>query len=89
MAWPLWKSFDEVTVRKLDGHRFHLTLGHTDSQKQSHRYEFEGTCDEIHHQIETDKDLSDLERAHLLRTWDQVHSGFRLWISPEGELFDE
>lgn len=99
LPWPLrrltpserpgWNSFDSMTLRKLDEKRFHASIQHTDKNGKLQKHEFEGTADEIHKQIMSDKDMLPNERTHLLRSLDLESKGSGVILIPEYDpLFD-
>lgn len=86
---PGWGSFDSMTLKKLDDKRFHASIQHTDKSGKLQKHEFEGTADEIHKQIMSDKDMLPNERAHLLRGLDLETRGRSVFWIPEREfMFD-
>jgi len=85
---PAWNSFDSMTLKKLDKDRFHATISYTDKEGKIKKHDFEGTHDEIHTQIENDKDLMPNERIHLLRSLDADGEGMPFFLGMDEGPFD-
>jgi hypothetical protein len=62
-----WKSFDSLTLKKLDDNRYRAEIDYLDKDGQKQHHRFEGTREEIRSQIQAEKDLPSDEREHLLR----------------------
>lgn len=65
-----WKSFDALSLKKLDNDRFKADIEYLDKDGKKQHHEFEGTRDEIRQQIEAEKDLPANEKEHLERGLD-------------------
>ena len=63
-----WSSFDSLTLKKLDQDKFRAEIQYLDKDQKMEKHTFEGTRDEIHHDIMNEKDLTPREREHLLRS---------------------
>ena len=77
-----------MTLKKLDDNRFHATIQNTDKSGKLHKREFEGTREQIQKQIMEDKDLTPMERAHLLRGLNMEPPGVPVWIIPDEASLD-
>lgn len=77
---PAWNSFDSMTLKKLDKDRFHATISYLDKEGKIKKHDYEGTHEEIHKQIENDKDLLPNERNHLLRSLDAEGSDMPMFF---------
>ena len=73
-----WKSFDSLTLKKLDNNRFKAGIDYLDKNGKKEHHEFEGTREEIQKQIEAEKDLPPNEKEHLVRGLD-----FRSSVPPD------
>jgi hypothetical protein len=62
-----WKSFDSLTLKKLDDNRYRAEIDYLDKDGQKQHHQFEGTREEIRSQVQAEKDLPGNEREHLLR----------------------
>lgn len=85
---PAWNSFDSMTLKKLDKDRFHATISYSDKDGKIKKHDYEGTHDEIHKQIESDKDLLPNERGHLLRSLDAEGAGMPMFFGFDDGPFD-
>ncbi len=65
-----WKTFESMTVAKLDEKHYKVEINYIDGDKKQVHREYVGTRDEIKKAINADADLPPDERAHLLRTLD-------------------
>jgi hypothetical protein len=65
-----WESFDSMTLKSLGDHRFQVEIRYlgTDGKLETHK--FEGTREEIHSAVMSEKDLPANERSHLLNGLD-------------------
>lgn len=61
-----WESFDSMTLRKTGDNKFKVEIAYLDKSGKKQQHTFEGTRDEIRHDIEQEKDLPASERSHLL-----------------------
>ncbi len=65
-----WKSFDSLSLKKLDNDRFKAEIEYLDQDGKKQQHAFEGTRDEIRKQIEEEKDLPANEKKHLMQGLD-------------------
>jgi hypothetical protein len=66
-----WKSFQSLTIKKMDGKRFKASIDYRGAGGKTLSREFTGTREEIRKSIEQDDTLPDHARSHLLRSLDQ------------------
>jgi membrane-associated protease RseP (regulator of RpoE activity) len=59
-----------MTMRSLDGDRFHAEIEFKDEDGKSKNWSFEGTRDEIRKELESNKELPNDLREHMLRSLD-------------------
>jgi hypothetical protein len=85
---PAWRSFDSLTLKKLDDNRFKASVGYMDKDGKVQKHEYEGTRDEIRKKIDGDKDLMPNERFHLIRGLDLQDGNFPFFLMPDDQLFD-
>jgi hypothetical protein len=80
-----WKSFQSLTLKKVDGDRFQASIEYRDPNGKSVTREFTGTRVELRNAIEQDQKLPEDARNHLLRSLDQ-QSPFGFLVEPrEGD----
>jgi len=65
-----WNGFDSMTLKNLGGDRFRAEIGYRDKEGKTQIHAFEGTREEIHKQIDEQKDLPVDERNQLLHSLD-------------------
>jgi len=65
-----WNNFDSLTVKRIGDNRFHVEIGFLNKEGKTEQRTFEGTREEIHKDIASQKDLPAIERDHLLRSLD-------------------
>jgi hypothetical protein len=62
-----WKTFDSLTLKKLDDHHYRAEIDYLDKDGHKQHHQFQGTREEIRSQVQAEKDLPVNERKHLLR----------------------
>ena len=65
-----WDSFDALKLTRLDKNRWHAEIEYRSKDGKKEDKTFEGTRDEIHKDIQTEKNLPAEERTRLLRALD-------------------
>lgn len=65
-----WNRIDSITIKRLEGNRFHASLGHFTNEGKLETHEYEGTREELSKLIDADDDLKANERYHLFRSLD-------------------
>jgi len=87
-----WEQFDSMSLQKTGKDQFKVAISYLDDKGKTERHEFQGTRDEIHKAIHSEKDLPASERAHLLRALDMPeHSNFMpgvRFVPGEGLIID-
>lgn len=87
-----WKSFDSLTLRKLDGDRFNAEIEYLDEKGATQHHVYEGSREEIRQQVSETKDLPANEREHLLRGLNlhnpEFSNDFRFRTEPRRPWFD-
>lgn len=63
-----WRNFDSLTLKSLGDGKYSASIFHTDPDGKTHKHVFEGSREEIRKQIESDKDMNDYQRGHLLNS---------------------
>jgi hypothetical protein len=61
-----WSEFESVQVRTLPNGRYHAEVSYRDKGNNSKQFSFEGTQEEIRHQIQKDASLPDDKKQALL-----------------------
>jgi hypothetical protein len=62
-----WECFDSMTLKNLGDHRYKVEVQYLDKDGKMSRHAFDGTRDEIHNAIMSEKNLPTRERDDLLR----------------------
>jgi len=83
-----WNQFDSLTLKKMDNDKFHASIAFTDKDGKLQKHEYDGTRDELRKRIEEDKDLSNAERFHLLRSLDIQTRVTTFPFTPEDDLLE-
>jgi hypothetical protein len=65
-----WESFDSMTLKKLGKDRFHVEIDYLNKQGTIDHKTFDGSREEIHKAIHSQKDLPTQEARQLLRSLD-------------------
>ncbi len=86
-------SFSSMTIKSLDGDRFHAEIEFKNDKGDTLKRSFDGTRDEIKKEIEADKEMPDAIRQQLLRSLDVGGSGrgkggFGFQVQPGAFRFD-
>jgi hypothetical protein len=89
-----WESFDSMTLKNLGDNRFSVDVKYLDKNGKLQHRAFEGTREEIHKDIQAQKDLPELERDQLLRSLDLRGSEFpddfpSVYYTPDGRMILE
>jgi len=85
-----WKDFDSMTLKNLGKDRFKVEIRYLNKDGKMETHAFEGTLDEIHKAINSEKDLPNVERHQLLRSLDlpgNTSEQFGMQILPDGEVW--
>jgi len=73
-----WASFDSMTIGRVDKDHFKAEIKYRDKDGKIETRSFEGTHDELRKAIESQQNLPDSEREHLLRALDLPGQGFEI-----------
>jgi hypothetical protein len=65
-----WESFDSMTLTKVGNDHFNVEIAYLNKQGKMEHRTFEGSRQDIHRDIQAQKDLPPEERGQLLRALD-------------------
>ena len=85
-----WSTFDSMALTRLDDNRFRAEIKYRDKEGKVDTRTYEGTREELRKAIQSEKDMPDAERGHLLRAMGMPGSllgfGPAIYTTPDGEL---
>lgn len=85
-----WSTFDSMALTRLDENSFRAEIKYRDQEGKIDTRTYEGTREDIQKSIQSEKDMPDAERAHLLRALDVPGTDLEfdpaVYMPPEGPV---
>lgn len=85
-----WSTFDSMALTRLDENRFRAEIKYRDQNGKIDSRTYEGTRAELRKAIESEKNMPDAERGHLLSALDMpgasLEFGPAVFMTPGGEV---